>query len=84
LGWAVKEVLFPTPVVMEVGETLTEERAGTVGVMVTVAFAHLVVPLRDVLTVNKTYPGAGPAVKVVVEDPVVGVTLPKVLLRVQT
>lgn len=76
-------VLFPTPTVMEVGDTLTEERTGTMGVMVMVALAHFVTPFREATTVKRATPGAGPAVKVVA-DPVVGVMLPTVLLRDQT
>ena len=76
-------MLFPTPIVMEVGEMLTEERYPTEVVMVMVALVHLVTPFREAVTVKRTTPVAGPAVKVVV-DPVVGLTLPKVLLSIQT
>lgn len=82
LGWAVKDVLFPTPMVMEVGEKLTEESTGTEGVTVMVALAHLVAPLREATTVTRTIPDVEPAVKVVF-DPVAGLTLPRVLLSVQ-
>ena len=81
-GWAVNEVLLPTPTVMEVGEMLTEERTPTAAVIVMVALANLVIPFRNAFTVSRTEPGAGPAVKVVV-DPVVGVALPKLLFTVQ-
>ena len=82
-GWAVNEVLFPTPTVTEGGETLTDERTPTAAVIVMVALAHLVVPLRIAFTVSRAEPGAGPALKVVV-DPVDGLMLPRELLRVHT
>jgi hypothetical protein len=48
-------------------------------VMVMDAFVHFVIPLKVAVTVSWEYPAVRPAVKVV-ENPVGGVTPPRVLL----
>jgi hypothetical protein len=69
-------VLFPTPTVIEVGDTLTEERVGTGRVtVIVVGGLWMVFPLSVAFTKRSTNPGAAPALKVVV-GPVAGLRVP--------